>query len=163
MHPWAILAAQNEAVPVDLPFDIKLKSEFKIIKLLEVNVKLADNMRANFNKQLENLAKEAFKFVTTAVKDDDYVEPADDTKNIANAANYFPNNGNFVAGGEVFTNYFAKPSGTRRIPITKWIFTIGLDALQYIYGNPAWFFDSKIPLSHWLFNTRDNKLDTLLP
>jgi hypothetical protein len=56
VHPWAILAAKNEDPSVDLPFDLKIKSEFKIDKLLEVNVKLADNMRANFNKQLDNLA-----------------------------------------------------------------------------------------------------------
>ena len=31
---------------------------------LEVNMKLADKMRANFNKQLDDLAKEAFKFMT---------------------------------------------------------------------------------------------------
>ena len=54
-------------------------------------MKLADNMRANFNKQLDKLAKEAFKFVTTTIMDDDYVEPTDDTTNIANGINYLPN------------------------------------------------------------------------
>ena len=164
VHPWAILAAKNEEPSVDLPFDLKIKSEFKIDKLLEVNVKLADNMRANFNKKLDNLAKEAFKFMTTSViDDDDYVEPADDTQNIANGANYLPNWGNFVPGGEVFTNYFAASSATRRIPKTSWGFTIALDILRWISGNSAWAFDPKIPVSFWIFKTRDNSLDTLLP
>lgn len=96
-----------EEPSVVLPFDLKLVSEFKINNLLDIKVKLADNMRANFNKQLDDLAKEAFKFMTAAVTDEDYVEPADDTRNIANGANYVPNEGNFVTGGEVFTNYFA--------------------------------------------------------
>jgi len=151
VHPWAIFTAKNEATPVDLPFDVKLLSEFKINKLFEVNIKLADNMRANFNKQLEGLAKEAFKFVTTAVMDDDYVEPADDTKNIANPANYLPNNGNFVPGGEVFTNVFAAASGTRRIPITKWHFEIVIEIIRWISGNPTWAFDTKKPVSFWIF------------
>jgi hypothetical protein len=42
-------------------------------------VRLADNMRANFDKQLSHLAKEALKFMTATVKDEDYVEPVDDT------------------------------------------------------------------------------------
>ena len=156
------MAAQNEATPVDLPFDLKLKTEFKINKLLEVNVKVADNMRANFNKQLENLAKEAFKFVTTAVTDGDYVEPKDDTKNIANVTNYFPNNGNFVPGGEVFTNYFAPNSSTRRIPKTKWSYEVALSFFRWISGNSAWGFGSWYPINFWIFQTRDNNSNALL-
>lgn len=95
----AILAAKLEEPSVSLPFDIKFRSEFRIIKLLELNVKAVDSMRANFNKQLEGLAKEALKFVSTAAKGEDYVEPEDDTKNIANAENYLPTWDNFVPGG----------------------------------------------------------------
>ena len=56
-------------------------------------------MRANFDKHLSHLAKEALKFMTAAVKDDNYVESVDDTQNIANASNYLPNQGDFFPGG----------------------------------------------------------------
>lgn len=162
MHPVAILAAALEEPSVKLPFDLKIMSEFKINKLLEVNVKLADNMRANFNKQLDNLAKEAFKFMTAAVLDEDYVEPADDTRNIANGANYLPNDGNFVPGGEVFTNYFASSSSTRRIPKTKWSFEVALSFFRWISGNSAWGFGSWYPIKFWIFQTRDNNSNARL-
>lgn len=56
-------------------------------------------MRANFDKQLSYLAKEALKFMTASVQEVEYVEPADDTQNIANASNYLPNWGDFFPGG----------------------------------------------------------------
>ena len=162
MHPVAILAAKLEEPSVDLPFDLKIMSEFKINQLLDVNVKLADNMRANFNKQLDNLAKEAFKFMTAAVLDEDYFEPADDTKNIANGANYLPNEGDFVPGGEVFTNYFASSSWNRRIPKTKWTFEVALSFFRWISSNPYFVFGSWYPIKFWIFQTRDNNSNARL-
>ena len=138
VHPWAILAAKNEEPAVDLAFDFKPITEFKINKLLDINVMVADNMQANFNKQLDDLVKEIFNFAAKAVVDEDYVEPQDDTKNIANPLNYLPSKKDFKNGGEVFTNAYAKESATRRIPITKWDIPVVLEVIRWIVGNPDW-------------------------
>jgi hypothetical protein len=50
VHPWAILAAKNENPSVDLKFDLKVNTQFEIEQLLDLNILVADNMRANFNK-----------------------------------------------------------------------------------------------------------------
>ncbi len=66
VHPWAIFAAKNENPAVDLKFDLKVNTQFQINQLLDLNIKVADNMRANFNKKLDDMFKEAFNFGITA-------------------------------------------------------------------------------------------------
>ena len=83
VHPWAILAAKNKDSSVDLPFDLKLQSEFKIEKLLDVTIDAADNMRANFNKQLDYLAQKYINSIASSLIDYidwDYVKPEEDPK-----------------------------------------------------------------------------------
>jgi hypothetical protein len=72
VHPMAILAAKMENPPVDLAFDLKVTTQTKIDKLLEVNALIGDNMRANFNQKLDNLLKEAIKFAVTSTTGGDY-------------------------------------------------------------------------------------------
>jgi hypothetical protein len=99
VHPWAIWVAKNEDPSVTLPFDVKLKTEFKIDKLLDVTISATDNMRANFNKELDHLAKEMFSFAEAAIVGEEYIVPEDDTKNIADPANYIPSWNDFKTGG----------------------------------------------------------------
>lgn len=120
-------------------------------------------MKANFNKELDDLAKEALKFIITEVEGDDYVAPADDTKNIANGINYYPLKKDFVPGGPVFTNPFATYISGRRIPVTNWDGTLLLDFIRFITGNPGWKFDAKNLIKIWLFGTRDKTSDVVLP
>jgi hypothetical protein len=164
VHPWAILAAHNENPSVALPFDLKLKTEFRIDNLLDVSIIAADNMKANFNKQLDDLVKEMFNFAGNAVfEEQPYVAPEDDTKNIANGANYFPSWKEFKTGGPVFTNPYAAETASRRIPKTKWDIPVVLELIRLIVGNQGWEWDPQAPIKHWLFNTRDNASDVLLP
>jgi hypothetical protein len=105
---------------------------------LDVNTVIADNLKANFNKQLDDLAKEALKFMGTEISGGDYEAPADDTKNIANAANYFIEHKDLVPGSQVFTNPFATNYSGKRIPVTAWDTTIVLSLIRWITGNKGW-------------------------
>ena len=163
VHPLAILAAKNENPAVDLKFDLKANTQFQINQLMDLNILVADNMRANFNKKLDKMFKEAIKFAVTAVEGEEYEAPEDDTKNIANAANYYPNLREFVPGGPVFTNPWASPSASRRIPTTRWDFTLMLDLIRFVTGDDLWTFKPVVLLNHWIFKTRDNTLNTVLP
>ena len=163
VHPWAIFVAKNEDPSVALPFDVKLMTEFKIDKLLDVRITASDDMRANFNKKLDDLVKEAFTFAGTAFTGEEYVLPEDDTKNIVDPMNYLPAYPkDFKKGGQVFTNPFAPETPTRRIPKTRWDIPVVLEVIRLIYKNPTWEWDPQAPLNHWIFKTRDNKLDTLV-
>lgn len=159
VHPLAILAAKAENPPVNLKFDVKSTTYFLINELLEVNILVGDDMRANFNQKLDNLFKEAFKFAVTESTGGNYADPADDTMNIANAENYYPGTGDFVPGGQVFTNPFATGTTGRRIPITKWDFTPIINLIRSIKGNKDWQYDPKHIGMFWLFGTRNNLSD----
>lgn len=67
VHPWAMLAAKTANPSVDIPFDFKILTEFEVDKLFDVNIKIVDNMRANFNKKIGDQIKETFKFAFEAV------------------------------------------------------------------------------------------------
>lgn len=138
---------------MSLPFDLKLRSSFKVNDLLTVNIKLTDRLRANFNKELDGVAQEILNFIGTAFKGEVYEEPADDTINIANAANYFPNSADFVYGGQVLTNHHKDALGNPvqhqnyyKYPLAKW-------AIGYILGNNNWSWSTVTPINFWVFDT----------
>lgn len=122
-------------------------------------------MKANFNKQLDDLVKEMFNFANNTIfSDQPYAAPEDDTKNIGNYENYLPSwKKEFKAGGPVFTNPYATETATRRIPKTKWDIPVVLEIIRLIVGNPGWKWDPQAPLNHWLFKTRDDATDAQLP
>jgi len=161
VHPWAIFKAKNEEPSVTIPFDLKLESQFKVNKLLDLSIMVADSMRANFNKQLDELFKEMFFFAETAVVDEEYIPPEDDTKNIANALNYLPSAKDFKKGGEVFTNAFGPEAPNRRIPLTKWDIPVVLEIIRWVVKNQDWEWDAQNPINHWIFKTRSNTDDNI--
>ena len=78
---------------------MKFTAFFEVNELLQINILVGDNMKANFNQKLGDLFKEAVNFAVSQATGKDYVEPTDDTKNIANGANYYPGLNSFVPGG----------------------------------------------------------------
>jgi hypothetical protein len=138
---------------VSLPFDLKIRSSFKVNDLLTVNIKLTDRLRANFNKELDGIAQEILNFIGTAFKGEVYEEPADDTINIANAANYFPNSTDFVYGGQVFTNNYKDGDGKAIQHQNYYKYPLALWAFRFIFGDDLWSWKPVTPINFWVFDT----------
>jgi len=158
VHPLAILDGKNSNPVVELDFDLKLESIFAIQEFMNLEIVMEDKMKANFNKQLDDIVKELFSFAITAVQGDEYIAPDDDTKNIANGANYYPNAKDFKYGGQVLTNKV----GEIRIPKTQWSIPMGEEFIRMIVNNPNWQFADQYLVSRWIFGTRDNNFDVAL-
>lgn len=120
-------------------------------------------MKANFNKQLENVLKEWANLAVANIFDTNYIGPEDDTRDISNAANYYPTSKDFSTGGPVFTNPYGDKSPTRRIPLTKWNIPVVLELIRWAVENAGWEWDQQEFHNFWVFKTRDNLTDLLLP
>lgn len=139
---------------VVLPFDMKMRCSMTIYDLLSAKVKVTDRLRANFNKQLDGVAKELTKFISTAFRGDEYVEPADDTTNIANAENYLPQNSTFVFGRQFLTNNDDGINANTMLQHqNNYSWSASLWLLRLINGNSAWTFSSWTPINFWMFAT----------
>ncbi len=104
IHPHTMLVRKfkNEEVT---PFNLGLMTDFEVQKLLNLTIAISDSMKANFEKELDDLVTEVINFAfTSTFGDEDYVPPEDDTKNIANGANWLPSASDFSSGAQVFTN-----------------------------------------------------------
>jgi len=115
-------------------------------------------MKGDFEKKLDDIATELFNFVETAISGDDYVPPTDDTKNIANAANYYPSWSDFRMGGPVITH----ADSASLVPMTEWSKSFALDFIRWVSGDSSFNWSVKDILGFWIFRTRDDTSDAAI-
>ena len=105
---------------------------------------------------MKYVVQELIQFAGTAITGEDYIAPEDDSKNIANPANYYPNfPEDFSYGGAVFTH----EESNSNIPMTAWRKSLVLEFFRWILDKPYMNWQDERLFGFWIFRTRHDKYD----
>ncbi len=121
---------------------------------------VTDRLRANFNKELDGIANEVTKFISSAFRGDVYEEPEDDTVNFAKVENYLPKNSSFVFGRQFLTNNYEginekyhDRSDADKQHMNTYSGSLPLWLMRKIMHKPYWSFPEWVPINFWFFDT----------